>query len=186
MHDIEPYHQWRDLYVASDDEKSPFYGKNYSEFQFSQKIYNYYIHPQWDHIGSPTLYMKLLFTDYENKYCIIELLGEWNDCINNDIMFLKREIVDHLIDMGICKFIVLCDLVLNFHSADDCYYQEWFEDVDERDGWICFINPREHVLQEMNTVHLANYVLIREDLLDLQWRGVNPKHLFALLNEKRD
>ena len=76
MHDIEPYHEWRNLYVASDDEKSPFYGSSYSEFQFSQKIYNFYIHPQWDPIGSPTLYVKLLFIDYERSYCIIELIGE--------------------------------------------------------------------------------------------------------------
>ena len=92
MHDIEPFHRWREYYVASEDERSPFYGRNYSEFHFSQKIYNYFIHPQWDHFGSATLYVKILYVDYERSYAIIELIGEWNDAIGNDIMFLKRDL----------------------------------------------------------------------------------------------
>jgi hypothetical protein len=55
MHDIEPYYHWRDRYVAAEDKESPFYGRQYSEFEFSQQIYNYYIHPQWDDFGSPKL-----------------------------------------------------------------------------------------------------------------------------------
>jgi len=74
MQDIEPFYNWRHLYVAEEDSRSPFYGRTYSEFEFSQTIYNYYIHPQWDEFGSRTLYMKLLFADYEQSYAIIELL----------------------------------------------------------------------------------------------------------------
>lgn len=182
MHDIEPYHAWRDLYVASDDEKSPFFGNNYNEFTFTQKIYNYYIHPQWEFIGSPTLYIKLLYTDYSKQFCIIELMGEWNDCIHNDIMFLKREIADHLIAQGIYKFILLCDLVLNFHADEDCYYEEWYEDIEEYNGWVYLINTREHVLNEMKSVHLENYVHFGEDMNDLHWRVYSPKHLYKLIN----
>ncbi len=181
MHDIEPYHAWRDLYVASDDENSPFFGNDYDEFVYTQKIYNYYIHPQWDYIGSPTLYLKLLYTDYTKGFCIIELMGEWNDCINNDIMFLKREIVDHLIQRGIYRFILLCELVLNFHADDDCYYEEWFDDIHEHNGWIFVINARDHVLKEMNTVHLENFLRVGHPLNELQWRGYNPKHLYKLV-----
>jgi hypothetical protein len=48
MHEIEPYFQWRHLYIADEDPKSIFFGQTYSEFEFSQTVYNYYIHPQWD------------------------------------------------------------------------------------------------------------------------------------------
>ena len=95
MHDIEPYFNWRNYYTAEEDKDSPFYGKVYDEFKYSNKIYNYFIHPQWDYIGSPTLYIKLLYADYEDGYAIIELIGEWNDCLNNDVMFLKRYFALH-------------------------------------------------------------------------------------------
>ena len=61
MHDIEPFYKWRDDYNSAEDDLSPFYGKEYSEFEFSETIYNFYIHPQWDFFGSPTLYLKIIF-----------------------------------------------------------------------------------------------------------------------------
>src|SRR3954471_2860278 len=82
MHAIEPFYNWRHLYIAEEDERSPFYGREYSEFEFTNQVYNFLIHPQWDEFGSPTLYMKILYADYELKACIIELLGEWNDALN--------------------------------------------------------------------------------------------------------
>src|SRR5438270_1407444 len=126
MHDIEPFYNWRHIYVSEEDERSPFYGRDYSEFEYSNTIYNYYIHPQWDDFGSQTLYMKVLFADYEQKYAIIEFIGEWNDAINNDIMFLKREIVENMMGFGINKFILIGENVMNFQASDDCYYEEWF------------------------------------------------------------
>ena len=78
MHEIEPYYKWRDDYIAAEDEFSPFYATQYSEFEFDKQIYNYLLHPQWDSFGSNTLYMKVLFVDYERSYCIIEFIGEWN------------------------------------------------------------------------------------------------------------
>ena len=102
MQDIEPYYSWRHMYISSEDELSPFYGREYSEFEYSNTVYNYYIHPQWDDFGSTTLYMKVIFADYEQQYAIIEFIGEWNDAINNDIMMLKRDIIDEMIaDYGI-------------------------------------------------------------------------------------
>ena len=65
MHDIEPFYNWRHIYVAEEDSLSPFFGRTYSEFEFSQTVYNYYIHPQWDDFGSRTLYLKILFVDHE-------------------------------------------------------------------------------------------------------------------------
>src|SRR5678810_1387575 len=81
MHDIEPYYNWRHIYVSEEDQRSPFYGREYSEFVFSQTVYNYYIHPQWDEFGSSTLYIKVLMADYTSGYAIIEMIGEWNDCL---------------------------------------------------------------------------------------------------------
>ncbi|MEP7169966.1 MAG: hypothetical protein ABI855_11400, partial [Bacteroidota bacterium] len=146
MQDIEPFYSWRELYAAEEDEQSPFYGREYSEFVYSNTIYNYYIHPQWDDIGSATLYMKELYADYENGFAILEFIGEWNDAINNDVMILKRDVIDSMIKNGINKFILIGENVLNFHASDDCYYNEWFDDVE--DGWIAALNFRTHVLKE--------------------------------------
>ncbi len=183
MHDIEPYFKWRDQYISSEDDKSPLYGRQYNEFQYTQKIYNYFIHPQWDNMGSPTLYLKIIYVDYTEQYSIIELIGEWNDCINNDVMYLKREIIDYQLKSGINKYIVLCDHVLNFHSGDDCYYEEWYDDIKDEDGWIAFINTREHVINEMNSVRLGNYINLGEDFNEIEWRTLKPKIMFNLINE---
>ena len=175
MHDIEPFYKWRDLYIASEDERTPFYGRSYNEFQFTQKIYNYFIHPQWDDFGSNTLFMKLRFADYEEGFVLIELIGEWNDCITNDIMILKREVIDILLSQGISKYILLCDNVLNFHGDEDDYYAEWYEDVTEKNGWICFLNCQDHVLEEILDYRLQYYVSAGGDLNQYNWRMQRPK-----------
>jgi len=177
MQDIEPFYGWRDLYIASEDELSPFYGREYSEFEYSNTIYNFYIHPQWDEIGSPTLYLKVLFADYERGLAIIEFIGEWNDCIHNDIMTLKRDIIDLLIGNGISKFILIGENVLNFHASDDCYYQEWFEDIE--DGWVVALNFREHVLTEFSKTNLDYYFVYGGELNNMHWRVFNPVQLIG-------
>lgn len=181
MHDIEPYFKWRERYLASEDSKSPFYGRVYDEFKFTKKVYNYFVHPQWDDFGSNTLYLKILFVDYEEKFACIELIGEWNDCITNDIMFLKREIVDILISAGINKYLFFCENVLNFHGSDDSYYEEWYEDVQEEGGWICFVNTLEHVMREMRSSMLDHYVKFGEQYNDFNWRAMQPKAILQYL-----
>lgn len=184
MHDIEPYFKWRELYIASDDNQSPFFGRSYNEFQYTQKIYNYFIHPQWDYIGSPTLYIKILYADYDQGFALIELIGEWNDAINNDIMYLKRKVIDHMIKKGIYRYILLCDNVLNFHGDEDCYYEEWFDDIKDEDGWISMINLREHIYNEMTQMRLQNYLNIDEEVEDLEWRLHQPEILFHHIESK--
>jgi hypothetical protein len=184
MHDIEPYYRWRDYYTAETDEKSPFYGRVYNEMQYTDTIYNYYIHPQWDYFGSPTLYMKLLYVDYEDKFAIIELMGEWNDCINNDIMFFKRDILDHLINEGIYKFIVICENVLNFHSSDDCYYEELWDDIKEEDGWLCLLNTYDHVTKEMSKIRLQYYINFGFQFNDIDWHNKEPEYLFEEVSNR--
>lgn len=176
MQDLEPYYNWRHLYIASEDELSPFYEREYSEFEYTNAIYNYVIHPQWDDIDSPTLFIKILFVEYEQKYAIIELIGEWNDCINNDIMILKRDIIEKIMIHGVNKFILIGENVLNFHYSDDCYYEEWFEEVE--DGWIAFLNFRDHVLKEFNQANIDYYIVSGGKLNDVAWRTSTPQQLF--------
>jgi len=181
MHDIEPFFKWRDNYVAANDSRSPFYGRVYDEFKFTQKIYNYFIHPQWDFFGSPTLYMKILFVDYDNGFAMMELIGEWNDCITNDVMYLKREIVDQLQEYDIHKFILFCDNVLNFHGSDDSYYEEWYDDIKEEGGWVCLINTLEHVEEEMKDTRLQYYVNFGGLFSDVNWRIHTPRNTFQIV-----
>ena len=188
MHDIEPYFKWRQYYISSEDKYSIFHGKQYSEFAFQNKVYNYFIHPQWDSIGSATLYVKTVFVDYDEGYAFIELIGEWNDCLNNDIMFLKRRLVDNLIDKGITKFVLFCDNVLNFHGSDDSYYEEWWDDIKEEDGWIVAVNTNEHVIYEMESVKMQHYVNMGVEFIDLNWRKPKPITVYEeikfILNSK--
>lgn len=183
MHDIEPFWKWRDYYVAEEDERSPFFGKQHSEFEYSERIYNYYIHPQWDFFGPPTLYMKLLFVDYKQEFAIIEFIGEWNDCITNDIMYLKRDVIDILMENGINKFVLIGENVLNFHASDNCYYEEWGNEVTENGGWVMAINFRAHVTEEMQNTEIQYFVYLGEHLNHIPWRKYNPRLLVKTLDD---
>lgn len=179
MHDIEPFYNWRHLYMAEEDEWSPFYGREYNEFAYTNTIYNYFIHPQWDAFGSDNLYLKVLFADYQYNFVILELIGEWNDCIENDIMTLKREVIDSMIARGICKFILITENILNFHSSDDCYYEEWMEDIREEGGWIVSLNMPEHTAREFHYAHLDQYL---EFLNYENWRTQQPMNLYQSID----
>jgi hypothetical protein len=181
MQNIEPFYAWRDRYIAAKDKKSPFHGRVYSEFHYTNTIYNHYIHPQWDHFGSSTLYMKILFTDYNKEFAILEFIGEWNDALYNDVMFLKREVIDPMIDAGIHKFLVIGENVLNFHGSDNCYYEEWWDDVKEEDGWIVFINLRDHVVEEMQDTQIQYYVNFGHHLEEVNWRPHKPKLIYEAI-----
>jgi len=131
MHDIEPYYHWRHLYTAEADPRSIFFGRAYSEFEFSQTVYNYYIHPQWDEFGSKTLYLKILYADYDAKFAIIEFIGEWNDTIENDIMELKREVFDKLMAEGIIKFILIAEL-MEINAWRTYKPEHFFQFIDQK------------------------------------------------------
>lgn len=176
VHELEPYYNWRDDYIAAEDDRSPFYGQVYSEFEFDKKVYNYLLHPQWDEFGSHTLYLKVLYASYDKGFAIIELIGEWNDAIYNDIMMLKREVIDVMIAEGIDKFLLIGENLLTFHGSDDSYYEEWYEDI--ADGWIVALNFREHVIQEFKDYGIDYYIHFGGDLDDFPWRTIKPKQLF--------
>lgn len=176
MHTLEPHYLWRHLYVAAEDERSPFYGYENSEVYFTDRIYDHVIHPQWDNFGAETLFIKQLYADYEKGYTILEFIGEWNDVLHNDIMMLKRDIIEPMIEEGIHKFILLGDNILNFHAGDADYYEEWFDEVEE--GWIVLVNFRKHLREEIKQYHLDHYLVYGGELDDMEWRSLSPKNLF--------
>lgn len=179
MHELEPFYNWRHIYIAEEDKKSPFFGRTYSEFEFTTTVYNYYIHPQWDDFGSKTLYLKIIYVDYELHFAIIEMIGEWNDAIENDIMELKREVIEKLQEQGVCKFILIVENVLNFHSGDKDYYSEWFEEVMEANGWIVALNMPEQTQYDFKKKKLNYYI----ELIQLDdWRIYKPYHLFKKID----
>ena len=179
MQDIEPFYNWRHIYISEEDERSPFYGRVYSEFEFSQTVYNYYIHPQWDDFGSRTLYMKVIMADYEEQYMVIELIGEWNDAIENDIMELKREVTDVFFKQGITRFILIAENVLNFHSDIKDYYEEWFEEVTDAEGWIACLNMPEQTQYDFHQSHIDRYIRMMECE---NWRTFQPMHFFQMID----
>lgn len=179
MHEIEPYSNWQHLYLAEEDEHSPLFGREHSEFEFSNTVYNYYIHPQWDDFGSRTLYLKILFVDYEQDCAIIEFIGEWNDAVENDIMQLKRSIIDPMIQEGINKFILITENVMNFHSSDESYYEEWDEDVRETGGWIVFVNTPDYSVPEYKNAHIDRYSFFFDYP---KWRTHQPIHFFQMID----
>ncbi|MBN8718076.1 hypothetical protein SAMN05444410_11216 [Hydrobacter penzbergensis] len=181
MHNLEPFYNWRHIYTSEEDPRSPFYGRTYSEFEFSQTVYNYYIHPQWDDFGSRTLYLKMIYADYDLHFVVLELIGEWNDAIENDIMELKREVLDPLFKQGITKYILIAENVLNFHSSDKEYYQEWYDEVSEENGWIVAINMSAAAQHDFKKKKLNYYV----ELMELpEWRTYKPYHLFKKINDE--
>ena len=180
MHQIEPFYNWLKYYDSSADERSPFFGKIYIYDCYSEKIYGYYIDPSWDYFGSETLYLKLLFCDYEEKYVVIELIGEWNDAITNDIMLLKRNIIDLLLIEGINKFILIGENVLNFHGSDDSYYEEWLEEVEE--GWIACVSFPEFLREEMVKYNLDTYLNMGGTLEIKKWRTLLPSTFYVLIS----
>jgi hypothetical protein len=181
MHDIEPYWNWRHKYTSEEDVRSPFHGTEHSEFEFTHAVYDHVIHPQWDSLGSSTLYIKQLYTDYDDGYVILEFIGEWNDLLHNDIMLLKRNIVEPLMAEGLSKFILIGENVLNFHHSDEEYYAEWFEEVSDADGWIALLNFRPHVLEDLQHGNIDQYFLLGGRLNAVKWRTQEPETLCELV-----
>jgi hypothetical protein len=180
MHEIEPYYNWLKYYDPAEDERSPFYGKEYNFDKYSETIYGYYIDPAWDSIGSETLYIKILYADYDAGYCVIEFIGEWNDTLHNDIMTLKRNILEVLLNEGINKFILIGENIMNFHGSDDAYYEEWFEEVG--DGWIAAVNFPEFVRNEFQKYHIDQYINMGGTLQIDRWRTLLPNVFYDLVS----
>jgi hypothetical protein len=109
------------------------------------------------------------------------MIGEWNDAIENDIMELKREVIDKMEKQGISKFILITENVLNFHSSDKEYYQEWFEETSEANGWIVALNMPEATQYDFKKKKLNYYI----ELMEMEnWRVYKPYHLFKKIDDE--
>jgi F0F1-type ATP synthase gamma subunit len=80
---------------------------------------------------------------------------------------------------GISKFILIGENVLNFHTSDDEYYSEWFEELSEADGWVALVNFRQHVLEDMQSANIDQYFLLGGKLKTMAWRTYEPEGVFA-------
>ena len=180
MHTLEPHYLWRHLYLATEDQRSPFYGYQNSEVYFTDKIYDHVIHPQWDSFGAETLFVKQLYADYEMGFTILEFMGEWNDLLHNDIMTLKRDVLEPMLYEGINKFILVGDNLLNIHAGDTDYYEEWFDEVE--DGWIALLNWRQHLIDEIKQYHLDEYLIYGGELNQMDWHRWSPAKVYSKVN----
>ena len=76
MHDLKPHPGWESRYRATNDPRSHFYmDQGAPEREGYHRMYDFVIHQEWDSIGCETLYVKLLFADYDQGYAVVELLG---------------------------------------------------------------------------------------------------------------
>lgn len=183
MQDIKPFHRWEDHYLPYQDTKSPFFGKQ----KLTPKIiYNFVLNPLWEDFGSNTLYLKILYADYDQQFAFIELIGEWNDALYNDIMYLKRNVIEKMIDEGICKFILICENVLNFHGSEEDYYEEWAEECRDaaltEGGWICLINTFDHVAAELEATKLQFSLHYGRYFNGVNWRMRPPQYVFEAIS----
>ena len=180
MHLIEPYYPWLEVYDSEKDDRSPFFDVVHSEFEFTDTVYSYCIHPQWENIGSETLYLKILYADYSSGALIIEFIGEWNDALHNDVMYLKRNLIDYYLLQGFRQFVLIGENVFNFHGSEDEYYDEWLEEIE--DGWIVSIGFQDHVIDEMSKFGIDACFNYGGDLTFDDWRSFHPLKLISKIN----
>jgi hypothetical protein len=180
MHTLEPHYRWREEYAAEEDELSPFFERTYDE---PKQVYNYVLHPLWDDFESNTLYLKVLMADYEAAYAIIEFIGEWNDAVENDIRFLKRNVIEPMLDAGIARFILIVENVLNFHGDSDDYYAEWAEECQDafNGGWIAMLGTFDHVANEMQETRLDSYIHFGPEFNAVNWRQYPPRQVYKVV-----
>ena len=96
-------------------------------------------------------------------------------------MTLKREVIDVFEQNGITKFIFIAENVLNFHSGDKDYYEEWYEEVSDNNGWIVCLNMPEQTQYDFKKAKL-NRMIELIDLID--WRVYKPFHLFKKIDNE--
>ncbi|MFM2388432.1 MAG: hypothetical protein RL660_3189 [Bacteroidota bacterium] len=181
MHTIEPFYNWQHIYNSEHDEHSPYYGTVHSEFEFTNTVYNYYVHPQWDSFGSENLYVKILFADYDDHCAVLEFIGEWNDVMDNDSAILKRNLIDVLIQKKIYKYILIGENVMSLFAGDVEYYEEWYEDIRDEEGYIVMLNLNELCSYEWQHSKIKHFVS-SADIIN--WRTYKPDDLFDVIEAK--
>ena len=92
-----------------------------------------------------------------------------------EVFYLRNGDIPQYLRDGVVDIAIIGENVLNFHYSDDCYYEEWADET--YDGWIAAVNFQEHVLREMSTIGIDQYLLWGGDLNDLPWRTFKPQDL---------
>ena len=95
---------------------------------------------------------------------------------------LWQPIIDELVKQDIHKFILIGENVLNYHGDDNCYYEEWWDDIKDEEGWIAFVNFRPHVIDEMVETELQYYVNLDDVFGEINWRPQPPNKLFQAID----
>jgi len=96
-------------------------------------------------------------------------------------MYLKRDVIEVLMENGVDKFILIGENVMNFHYSDDSYYEEWVDELEE--GWIVAIGFLQHVCREFRHCGLDRYLQMDSYLDSLPWRILPPMVLFRLVDD---
>ena len=182
MFDIEPFQGWLFLYQNELDSNSPFAEIDHNSLYFDRFIYEFPVHPDWDEIDSENLLIKILFVSYEDKYAIIELLGDWNDLQQNDFRLLSDNCLRLLLEEGVNKFILIAENIFNTYLGPDDYYEALTEDLET--GWLVLIRPREQMKMEFREYGIDQYVFWSDEWDDLNWRKLKPWQLFQLVDKK--
>ncbi len=183
LHHIEPFYGWLELYNHELDPNSPFHEVEHNQFYFDRSVNNIPAHPLWDHIGSESLLVKILFADYDEQYAIIEFFGEWNDLFENDFKLLAENCLSFLIDAGIRYFVLICENVFHGYFESDDYY-EALQDELEGEGWICLMRLRDHIKEDMIQYGLDSYFYWSEPVDQLAWRKLKPNMLYEVIADR--
>ncbi len=179
LRDIEPFFGWLQWYNTENDPRSPFYEVEHNLFYYDRSINEIPAHPLWDDIGSESLLIKILYADYQAAYAIIELFGEWNDLFENDFRLLAENCLTYLVDQGINRFILVCENVFHAYLDSDDYYQAMQDELE--DGWICILQARDSVKEEMEAYGITPYFYWNGILDELPWRRFKPFQLFHIV-----
>ena len=74
--------------------------------------------------------------------------------------------------------------MFNFHGSDDCYYEEWYEEIKDEQGSIFFINMQKPVMDEIKLFGIQHFVNLGPDFQDINWRKMNPMDLMEFVASK--
>lgn len=182
LRDIEPFFGWLAWYNTEQDTRSPFYEVEHNLFYYDRSINEIPAHPLWDDIGSESLLIKILYVDYHEGYAIIEMFGEWNDLFENDYRLLAENCLTYLVDQGINRYILICENVFHAYLQSDDYYHAMQEELE--DGWICILQARDSVKEEMEAYGIAAYFYWNSIIDEMPWRRLKPFQLFRLVEAR--
>lgn len=182
MFEVEPFYGWLHLYDPEADEYSPYYGVEHNLFEFDRSIYDMPAHPLWEDFDSENLLMKILYADYTKGYCIIELIGEWNDLQFNDFRLMRDNCLQLLKDAGINRFILICENVFSAFLEMQDYYEEFTEDLYP-DGYLHLLKARPLVLEEFTRYGISAFVNWSQEIDSMNWRKMHPDQILTLIED---